>query len=162
MCFARCDQGTRGPYAPWTDAVAPLAAAPAGVTAVRDAAAAALAALAPEAGHDRADPEVARASLARAVVDYGYETSAAHYLAVADALGLDVQAFCLIFVTKTEPYRVTVADLDATFLERGRALRAKAIERALNPTADAYEGATGFLTIGCPRWAALYETEMSA
>ena len=96
-------------------------------------------------------------SLARAVVDYGYETSAAHYLAVADALGLDVQAFCLIFVTKTEPYRVTVADLDATFLERGRALRAKAIERALNPTADAYEGATGFLTIGCPRWARVFE-----
>lgn len=91
-------------------------------------------------------------SVARACIDYGYDLSAAHYLAVADALGLDVQAFCLVFVAKTEPYFVTVAELDAAFLARGRYLRHKAIQRHLN-LADAYEGASGFLTLECPRWA---------
>jgi len=95
-------------------------------------------------------------SIRRAVIDYGYDLSAAHYLAVADALGLDVPAFGLIFVSKVEPHYVTVADLDETFLARGRALRAKAIERHLN-AADAYEGATGYLTLDCPRWAELQE-----
>ena len=97
-----------------------------------------------------------RDSLGRAVLDYGYDLSAAHYLAVADALGLDVQAFALIFVGKEPPHRVTVVDLDATWLERGRVLRQRAIER-LNLTAEPYEGATGYLTISCPPWARLTE-----
>lgn len=90
-----------------------------------------------------------------AVIDYGYDLSAAHYLAVAEALDLDVQAFGLIFVSKTAPYYVTVCDLDETFLTRGRALRARAIERHRNPAEPPYEGATGFLTLDCPRWAEL-------
>lgn len=91
-------------------------------------------------------------SLRRTIIDYGYELSAAHYLAVAEALGLDVQAFALVFVSKAEPHWVTVAELDESFLERGRRLRELAIERHLRK-ADAYEGASGFLTLDCPRWA---------
>lgn len=98
-----------------------------------------------------------RESIRRSVIDYGYDLSAAHYLAVAEALDLDVQGFGLVFVAKTAPHFVTVCDLDEPFLERGRALRAQAIERHLNQ-ADAYEGATGFLTLTCPRWADLRET----
>lgn len=92
-------------------------------------------------------------SIARTVIDYGYDLSAAHYLAVADALDLQADAFALIFVSNVAPHFVTVADLDAAFLERGYALRAQAIARHLNPAGDAYEGATGFLTLDCPRWA---------
>lgn len=100
-----------------------------------------------------------RQSIARAVVDWGYDTSAAHYLAVAHALGLDVQALALVFVSKTAPHHVTVCDLDETFLARGRALRRRALERHLNPAVPAYEGATGFLTLNCPRWAEIAEPE---
>lgn len=94
-----------------------------------------------------------RNAISRSVVDYGYDLSAAHYLAVAAELGLDVQAFALVFVAKTEPYYVTVCDLDKQFLARGRALRHLAIERHLNPAEPPYEGAAGFLTLDCPRWA---------
>ena len=95
-------------------------------------------------------------SLGRAVLDYGYDLSAAHYLTVAEALGLDAQAFALVFVGKESPHRVTVVDLDATWLERGRVLRQKAIDRLTN-AAEPYEGATGYLTISCPPWARLTE-----
>jgi hypothetical protein len=103
-----------------------------------------------------------RESIRRAVIDYGYDLSAAHYLAVAQELGLDVQGFGLVFVGKeplpsTGLHPVTVCDLDAAFLERGRVLRAKAIARHLEAE-DAYEGATGFLTLDCPPWAHLQET----
>lgn len=92
-------------------------------------------------------------SLARAVVDYGYDLSAAHYLTVAELLGLDVQAFAFVFVGKEPPHHVTVCDLDEDFLARGRALRDKALRRHLDPAEPRYEGATGFLTIDMPGWA---------
>lgn len=97
-----------------------------------------------------------RDSLTRTIVDYGYDLSAAHYLEVAQALDLDVQAFALIFVAKVEPYLVTVVDLDESFLARGRVLREQAIDRRLN-RAEPYEGSTGYLTLTCPRWAQLTE-----
>src|SRR5690606_18625613 len=97
-----------------------------------------------------------RESLTRTILDYGYDLSAAHYLAVADALGLDAQAFALIFVSKAEPHYVSVVDLDDTFLARGRALRAQAIERFAQ-RAEPYDGATGYLTLPCPKWAQLTE-----
>jgi len=102
-----------------------------------------------------------RESTARSVIDYGYDLSAAHYLAVADLLGLEVQAFAFVFVSK-EPgangkHYVTVCDLDDAFLSRGRALRAQAIRRHLDPAEPPYEGASGFLTLDCPRWANLQE-----
>jgi hypothetical protein len=92
-------------------------------------------------------------SLTNTVIDYGYELSAAHYVTVAELLGLDVQSFTLVFVGKEAPYRVTVADLDDMFIERGRMLRAQALERA-HHKADAYEGASGRFTLLCPEWAA--------
>jgi hypothetical protein len=95
-------------------------------------------------------------AIERAIIDYGYDLSAAHYLTVAQELGLDVQGFGLVFVSKSEPYYVTVVDLDETFLDRGRAVRARAIER-LHHNADAYEGASGFITLSCPPWAQLQE-----
>lgn len=96
-------------------------------------------------------------AIARAVIDYGYDLSAAHYLAVADLLDLDVQAFAFVFCTKPttpdEEPMVTVCDLDEPFLARGRALRERAIRRHTDPAEPRYQGATGFLTITAPQWA---------
>lgn len=96
-------------------------------------------------------------SLRTAILDYGYDLSAYHYMAVARELGLDVDGFGLVFVAKTDPHYVTVVDLGETFLERGRILRDQALRR-LSKTADAYEGATGFITLSCPRGRELQET----
>lgn len=96
-------------------------------------------------------------ALARTVADYGYDLSAAHYLAVAEALDLDVQTFALVFVGKEPPHRVTVCDLAGEWLERGHALREQAIRRHTDPAVDPYPGARGYLTLPCPRWAEIRE-----
>lgn len=92
-------------------------------------------------------------SLGRACIDYGYDLSAFHYRTVAELLGIELDAFCFVFCEKTDPYRVTVAELGDTFTRRGEALWGKAIDRLTNPAEPAYDGATGFLTIDCPEWA---------
>lgn len=89
-------------------------------------------------------------SLTRAVLDYGYDVSAAHYLEVARMADLDVDKFTLVFVEKVEPYRVTVAHIGAEFLARGRILRALAVERLTNPDAPRYEGSAAPLTLTPP------------
>ena len=98
-------------------------------------------------------------ALARTIVDYGYELSAAHYLAVADLLDLDVQTFAWVFVTKGDPTRINYVEVDDAFLDRGRMLRELALSRLTNPDADAYEGATSRLLIELPPWARLTPTE---
>lgn len=96
-------------------------------------------------------------ALGRAVLDYGYDLSAAHYLAVAELAGLDADAFAWVFVDKADTGpRVTVAEPDAGLLGRGRALRARALARAAGAL-PAYEGATGYLTLTCPAWAQIQE-----
>lgn len=103
-----------------------------------------------------------RKNLESTVLNYGYDLSAAHYLEVADLLDLDCPTFALVFASKTEPYRVTVTDLDKSFLARGRALRALALDRLTNPETPAYEGAHGYLTLRAPAWARIDETEQIA
>lgn len=98
-------------------------------------------------------------SLTRVCIDYGYELSAAHYMAVAAGLGLNAATFLHVWVEKVAPYRVTVTELDEQFIKRGMDLRARAIERALAKS-EPYEGATGRLTLFCPEWAIPFE-EMS-
>lgn len=100
-----------------------------------------------------------RQAIARAVIDLGYDVSCSHYLTVAELAGIEVQAFAFVFVTKEPPHYVTVTDLDDNFLARGAALRQQAIRRHINPAEPRYDGATGFLTLACPRWA---EMEMTA
>jgi hypothetical protein len=87
-----------------------------------------------------------RKSLGYAIRDWLYDLSAAHYLAVAEALGIDVQAFVLVFVGKEPPHYVTVVDLSEQTIHNGRAMRQQAINRHLG-LEDAYEGAHGYLTI---------------
>lgn len=98
-------------------------------------------------------------SLTRAVIDYGYELSAEHYRIVAELCGHAVSEFYFVFCSK-DPIRVTVAELDEGFRERGRYLRAMALERLTNPKFDAYPGATGQLTLLCPEWALPYDDEL--
>lgn len=98
-------------------------------------------------------------SLTKAVLNYGYEVSAAHYLTVAELLSLDAPTFTLVFVGKTAPHHVTVADLDDLLIMRGNNLRTLALER-IGRNAEPYEGATGRLTLTCPQWALPYDDEM--
>lgn len=92
-------------------------------------------------------------SLSRAVVDYGYDLSAAHYLEVARLLELDADTFWFVFVGKEAPHRVTVANLDDTFINRGRTLRDLAIDRLTDPLTPPYEGSAKPLTLVAPGWA---------
>lgn len=94
-------------------------------------------------------------ALTRAAMDYGYDLSAAHYLAVAELAGLDAEDFTLVFVTKDEPHHVMVCDLSEAFLDRGRVLRDLAVERATNPDAPRYFGASEALTLHPPGYANL-------
>lgn len=91
-------------------------------------------------------------ALTRAVINYGYDLSAAHYLQVAEGLELGVTEFWFIFVGKEAPHYVTVCDLSNDFLTRGRLLRALAIER-LTEDAPPYVGAEGHLTLAPPPYA---------
>lgn len=90
-------------------------------------------------------------SLERTVVAYGYDVSAAHYLAVAGLCGVPVDDFVLVFVGKSEPHHVTVAPLSEDFIERGRALREIALDRIAGRV-EPYEGATGRITLYPPLW----------
>lgn len=92
-------------------------------------------------------------SLTKTVLNFLYDLSAAHYLEVADLLDLGADTFTWVFVTKVEPYRVTVADASSEFIERGRALRDRALARLLDPDLEPYEGATGRLALTPPPWA---------
>lgn len=93
--------------------------------------------------------------LAKAVVEYGYDLSAAHYLRVGEAAGLETDQFALVFVSSVAPHYVTVAYLDEAFLERGRNLRELALSRMADETVPAYPGASGPVMLSCPGWARL-------
>lgn len=95
-------------------------------------------------------------SLMRAVIDWGYDLQAAHYLSTARAAGIDLDTFVFVFVGKDEPHHVTVAYLDDAFLERGQALRDLALSRYLHPQmVPAYPGQDEPVTLTLPRWAEL-------
>lgn len=91
-------------------------------------------------------------ALTRAVINYGYDLSAAHYLEVADGLELGVTQFWFVFVGKEAPHYVTVCDLSDDFLSRGRILRALALDR-LTADTPPYDGADGHLTLTPPPYA---------
>lgn len=97
-------------------------------------------------------------NLTRAVINYGYELSAAHYLAGADALQLGAETFVHVWVEKVAPYRVTVTEMTDEFIARGLHLRDLALQRAIGAV-DPYDGATGRLPLILPMWA-LTEDEM--
>lgn len=71
---------------------------------------------------------VDREAIGRAVVNYGYDIQGDWYLDGVRSLGLDDDpAFLLIFQMKTPPYLVTVAQLPADALRRGRRLSEDAL-----------------------------------
>lgn len=90
-------------------------------------------------------------SLRKVVSNFLYDLSAYHYLEVARILNLEVDTFWFVFVSKDEVPLVTVASLSDAFLERGRDLRALALDRIAG-NVDPYEGATGRLTLHPPGW----------
>lgn len=93
-------------------------------------------------------------SIAKAVIDWGYDVQQDHYWDVAGAGGIILDRFKFVFVAKEPPHYVTVAELDQGFQVRGQRLREIGIDRMLNPEmVPAYEGATGDVLVEMPRWA---------
>jgi len=94
------------------------------------------------------------AYLPKHIVEYGYDLSAAWYLAVAAGLGIEIAAYALVFVESTEPHPVVVAELSGDFLERGAALTAKALTtyRRCIDTREWPGYASDFITVDPPRW----------
>jgi hypothetical protein len=67
--------------------------------------------------------------LRRSMADYGYAQQAAWYLDGAKALGLaERAAFVFVCQEKTPPYLVTVAEPDATSMQRAQHLNRRAID----------------------------------
>lgn len=97
-------------------------------------------------------------SLTRAVIDYGYDLSAEHYRTVAEGCGLDVDEFWFVFASKDDDHFITVCSLDDVFRDRGRILRALAIERLTDPAAAKYDGADRDLRLTPPPYARLTPT----
>jgi hypothetical protein len=97
-----------------------------------------------------------RSKIQRAVVDFGYDLSAAWYEDVLRGAGVDVTATAFVFCEKTPPYRVRVVELAPEFIDRGRRL----VERALAIYRDCVESGEwpayddpDFTTIHPPAWA---------
>lgn len=95
----------------------------------------------------------------KTVHSLSYHVSAANYLDIANANGLDVSEFILICVEK-EPtpggaYRVAVMDLTERAIQRGRELMHEACERwlALDKRVDLPSYGEGRHTIDLPPWA---------
>lgn len=107
-----------------------------------------------------ADP----ARFGRTAHDFGYHISAANYLDIATACGMEPQGFAFINVEK-EPtpggeYRVSVTELSARAIDLGRRLMAEACERwlALGERIDLPSYGDGFTTVDLPGWA-YYDNE---
>lgn len=99
---------------------------------------------------------VARHSIQRAVIDYGYDLSAAWYEDVLAGVGVEIAATAFIFCEKTEPYRVRVVELSPDFIERGRRKARRALEIYRDcRDADAWPNYDDpdFTTIHPPAWA---------
>lgn len=95
-------------------------------------------------------------ALTKAVINLGYDVQQDHYWQVAEAAGIELDAFMFVWVQNVEPYHVTVVELDADFCNRGAGLRDLALSRFLHPDfCDPYPGASETLTLELPRWATL-------
>lgn len=95
----------------------------------------------------------------KTVHSLGYHISAANYLDIANANGLEVDDFALICVEKGPTpggdYRVAVMDLTERAIQRGRELMHEACERwlALGKRVDLPSYGEGRHTIDLPPWA---------
>jgi len=92
---------------------------------------------------------------AKSVANYRYHIQAAHYLALANLVGIKDATFKMIAVEKSAPYAVAVYELDAADLILAEAERIKLLEMFASCTQfqswPAYS--QNITTISLPRWA---------
>jgi hypothetical protein len=102
---------------------------------------------------------------AKAAASNGYHMQAAWYLDLARDLGHPAQAFAFIVQEKTPPYIVTVVELDARAVDRGRELNRRALERFRDCTASGiwppYVADDTFTTVSLPPWA-FYDNDLES
>lgn len=102
------------------------------------------------------------AAFARAAASFGYHMQAPWYLDLARDLGHPAQAFAFIVQEKTEPYLVSVVELDDDALDLGRRRNNAALQRFRDCQASGiwpgYQDPGTFTTLSLPRWAFYEET----
>lgn len=104
---------------------------------------------------DHADP----ARFGRKAASLGYHVSAANYLDIATACGMEPHAFAFLNVEKRRTpggdYRVSVTELSTSAIDLGRSLMAEACRRwlALGKRIDLPSYGDGFSTVDLPGWA---------
>jgi hypothetical protein len=59
-------------------------------------------------------------NIAKVIIDYNYQLSAAMYVEIGKALGLDIQGFNWIWVENQAPYNVRLTSANPDMLQRGR------------------------------------------
>lgn len=96
-------------------------------------------------------------AFAGSAAKFGYHMQAAWYLDLARDLGHPAEAFAFIAQEKEPPYLVTVVELDAAAVNRGRELNARALEMFRDCTASnlwpGYVRDDEFARVSLPRWA---------
>lgn len=99
-------------------------------------------------------------AFAGSAAKFGYHMQAAWYLDLARDLDHPAEAFAFIAQEKEAPYLVSVIELDAAAVQRGRELNRQALERFRDCTASniwpGYTRDDAFVTVSLPRWA-LYD-----
>lgn len=102
-----------------------------------------------------ADPK----DFGKAAHEYGYHQSAAHYIDGVKAATGEESPFHFVLVEKTEPYLVSVVELDVEAINIGRMLndRAKRIHRECVKSGS-WPGYPASELVGLPMWA-IYQSE---
>lgn len=97
------------------------------------------------------------AELGSIVARYGYHQQAAWYSDVAADLGRPLDAFAFIFQMKEPPYLVSVIELDADAVSRGRDLNRRALEMFRDCRESGiwpgYQAPDTYARVSLPRWA---------
>jgi hypothetical protein len=92
-----------------------------------------------------------------AAARYGYDMQASWYLDLARDLGRLVRGFLFVVQMKEAPFLVSVCELDADALARGRARNQRALERYRDCTATdlwpGYQADGEIASISLPNWA---------
>jgi hypothetical protein len=93
----------------------------------------------------------------RTAAAYSYHQQASWYLDLAADIGHPAEAFAFIVQMKDPPYLVSVVELDARAIDRGRELNRRALEMFRDCMAsDLWPGFIGddtFATVSLPAWA---------
>lgn len=89
------------------------------------------------------------------IIRYGYDVSAAHYLAVTEiATGVRPASFFWVFIEKEAPYLINVVEASPELLARGERIRRELLNKiAVAIETKEFPGYSGIAKVTVPAWA---------